>query len=160
MTACRYTEAIQVKPDKAGLHLLYSNRSLAYFKAQHCTEALRDADTAVLLAPQWHKGHWRRGAALMGLRQVPEAVLAYCEAWRLSKGDAECAAKVWQTVQRLTREQLGAAILRLPSKLVERGAMQPAKVESVSEQELVEACFRLLQASHQGKPKPGTYYHR
>jgi hypothetical protein len=40
----------------------------------------------VRLAPQWTKGYWRRGAALMGLKRVPEAALAYRDAWALAEG--------------------------------------------------------------------------
>lgn len=57
-------------------------------QARRFQDALRDADAAVRLAPHWSKAHWRRGAALLGLKRAPEAALAYREAWVLA--DCEC----------------------------------------------------------------------
>lgn len=156
----RYTDAIAVKPDKQGLHLLLGNRSLAYLKAGRHAEALADADAAAALAPQWHKAHWRRGAALLGLRRVPEAVLAFRRAWGLAPSEPETERKLWATVQRLTREQLGGAIAALLQEVEANGGLRPPRVEAVSEAEAGEAWFRLLQAAHRGRPRPGQYYHR
>eukprot|EP00887_Chlorella_sp_A99_P005264 scaffold1.g5264.t1 len=156
----RYTDAIAVKPDKQGLHLLLGNRSLAYLKAGRHAEALADADAAAALAPQWHKVHWRRGAALLGLRRVPEAVLAFRRAWGLAPSEPETERKLWATVQRLTREQLGGAIAALLQEVEANGGLRPPRVEAVSEAEAGEAWFRLLQAAHRGRPRPGQYYHR
>ncbi|GAB4817977.1 hypothetical protein N2152v2_005023 [Parachlorella kessleri] len=156
----RYSEAIMLQPDKPTLRTLHSNRSLAYCKARRFGEALADADVAQALAPEWSKAHWRRGAALLGLRRVGEAALAYRDAWALEKVDKELEGKLWQVVQQLTREQLGGALLGLLRGLEEQGKLQRARLETVSDQELREGFFRLISAAHKGKPKPGAFYER
>lgn len=83
---CRYSEALELHPDKAALHLLHANRSAAYCQGGRPEDALADGDAAARLSPLWAKGHWRRGAALLALRRHPEAALAYQQAWKLSKG--------------------------------------------------------------------------
>lgn len=155
-----YTEAIEIKPDKSGLHLLLGNRSLAYARAQRWADALADADAALGLAPRWAKGHWRRGAALLGLRRAPEATLAFRDAWEAGGRDPECEARLRATVQRLTREQLGSALLALLAVAGERGQLERPRLEAVSEQEMREASFRLVAAAHAGQPRPGRYYQR
>lgn len=65
---------------------LLANRALAFTKAGRFVDALTDADAAIAVAPAWDKGHWRRGAALAGLKRTPDAVAAYHCAWQLSKG--------------------------------------------------------------------------
>ena len=66
---------------------VYSNRSLAYAKAGRFKEALRDAQEAVRLSPDWPKGHWRMGIACVGMKQIPLAVDSFATCWRLNKGD-------------------------------------------------------------------------
>lgn len=160
--ACRYSEAIDLKPDKAALPALHSNRCLAYMKAQRYGDALRDAEAAARLAPGWSKAHWRCGTALLALKRTPEAVLAFLEAWRLAAGDAraECEGRLRQAVQRLTREQLGRGILALMEGLQGEGRMEAPQVEEASEQELAEGMFRHLKEEHRGQPRPGPYYKR
>lgn len=156
----KYSEAIDAKADKEGLHMLYSNRSLAFSKAQRHADALSDADTAIRLAPKWGKAHWRRGMALLGLCDTPGAVLAFLSAWQLAKDDsAECERKLRQVVHQLKREELGAGFLHLFGQLQEQGAMRGAEVEAANEQELVEAWFRVITAAHRGQPRPGPLYH-
>ena len=89
-TACvprSYGEALAMAPmaSQARPRLL-ANRALAFTKAARFVDALTDADAVVAAAPAWDKGHWRRGAALAGLKRAPEAVAAYHRAWQLSKG--------------------------------------------------------------------------
>ena len=86
VTTNRYTEALELGPEKGCVHKLYANRSLAHLKAQRCTEALRDAELTVAAAPLWPKAHWRQGAALRELKRMPEAVAAFHRAWQLNKG--------------------------------------------------------------------------
>lgn len=50
------------------------------------SEALEDAEAAILCKPDWCKAYWRRGAALKELKRTPDAVSAFHTAWQLSKG--------------------------------------------------------------------------
>ncbi|XBH82530.1 hypothetical protein VPH35_071160 [Triticum aestivum] len=59
-----YTEAIELDPSDA---TLYSNRSLCYLQMTEGDKALRDANTCIKLRPEWIKGYYRKGAALMSL---------------------------------------------------------------------------------------------
>ena len=80
----RYSDALDLRQDsKIGLHKLCGNRSLAYIKAQRYHEAIADAERCIELAPQWPKGYWRLGMALLGLKQTLQAIQAFAECWRL-----------------------------------------------------------------------------
>ena len=57
--------------------MLRSNRSAAHAKLMQFHAALADADVAVALRPDWGKGHGRRGAALLGLRDWARAQTAF-----------------------------------------------------------------------------------
>uniref|UniRef100_A0A453H2B3 Uncharacterized protein n=1 Tax=Aegilops tauschii subsp. strangulata TaxID=200361 RepID=A0A453H2B3_AEGTS len=59
-----YTEAIKLDPADA---VLYSNRSLCHLKCGEAHDALMDANACISLDPKWHKGYYRKGAALMSL---------------------------------------------------------------------------------------------
>ncbi|KAL4437013.1 hypothetical protein ABPG75_004152 [Micractinium tetrahymenae] len=177
----RYSEALELQPDKAALPALHSNRSAACYKAGRHAEALADADEAARLAPGWHKAHWRRGAALLALKRVPEAVLAYREAWQLAAGGsgkgggkggsaaaapgaaadaADCEARLWDVVQRLTREQLGRGLLAILAEAQAAGRLEAPAEEEASEQEQAESFFRIIKQAHQGERRPGPYYRR
>ncbi|KAK9824173.1 hypothetical protein WJX72_008288 [[Myrmecia] bisecta] len=156
----KYTEALQVKPGRDGIAKLYSNRSLAYAKALRFADALADANRAIEALPTWDKAHWRKGQALMGLKQHPQAVAAFQDSWQLSKGDKETEGMLWTAVQRLTREELGSCLLRMLQQLEARGVLEAASLETVTPQEMVEAWFRHLHLEHLDKRKPGPYFHK
>ncbi|KAK4686218.1 stress-induced-phosphoprotein 1, partial [Tremellales sp. Uapishka_1] len=69
-----YTEAIAVDPTN---HVLFSNRSASKAGQKDYEGALEDAEKTIELSPSFSKGYSRKGAALHGLRQYPEAVMAY-----------------------------------------------------------------------------------
>ena len=137
-----------------------SNCSLAYAKAQRFEDALLAADKAITLSPTWSKGHWRRGAALLGLRNVPAAVTAFHSAWQFRRDeDAECYKKLAQVIRKLTREQLGAAILELFTKLERDGVLRRPEKEATDAVSMREAAFRMIVDAHRGAPPPsGPYY--
>ncbi len=145
-------------PDKETLRALHSNASLAYAKAGRFHDALASADAAIELAPGWQKGHWRRGTALLGLRDVPGAVAAFLAAWRLAPDDTECLKKLEATIQRLTREQLGAAILELFTALETDGTLRRAEVEATGAVAMQEAAFCMVADSHKRQKGPGPYF--
>lgn len=73
----RYTEAVQAFTEAIKLnpreHRLFGNRSYCYEKLQQYQEALRDAEMALGLQPNWPKGFFRKGKALWGLQRYTEA---------------------------------------------------------------------------------------
>eukprot|EP01041_Mallomonas_annulata_P012345 gene12345-25974_t len=66
-----YSQAIDIDPDN---HVLYSNRSAAYMKADSKSKALKDAEKCVALAPNWSKGYNRLGAAQQSLKRFDNAI--------------------------------------------------------------------------------------
>ena len=62
-----YSQALEEDtPGRDGiLHILHSNRSLAYSKAGNIIAAIKDARRATTLKPNWSKGFYRLGLALL-----------------------------------------------------------------------------------------------
>ena len=58
-------------------HVLYSNRSAANAGMAEYKSALLDANKCIDLKPEWAKGHSRRGAAYVGLKNWRAAIGAY-----------------------------------------------------------------------------------
>jgi len=58
-------------------HLLMSNRSHAYYKLGDYEAALEDADRAIKARPDWGKGYFRKGKALLALDRPGEALLTF-----------------------------------------------------------------------------------
>lgn len=163
--AYRYSEAIEISPDTQGPSVasLYSNRSLAFYKAHRYEDALKDADKAVQIAPSWSKGYWRRGTALVNLNKIPLAVGAFFKAWNFERdvsGKKECCTKLHHVIQKLTREDLGECIMKLFEDLQTNGSMNTPQIESVDAAVLRESAFRMITEAHKGQPKPGIYYER
>ena len=59
--------------------VFFSNRSAAYLSKNFHESALKDAEQAIKLRPEWNKGYARKGAALHAARKMDEAVAAYEE---------------------------------------------------------------------------------
>ncbi|CAM0875477.1 unnamed protein product [Alopecurus aequalis] len=81
-----YTEAIRLDPADA---VLYSNRSLCHLKCDEAHEALLDADTCISLRPEWQKGYYRKGSALMSLLEYKEATDAFLAGAKLNPENKE-----------------------------------------------------------------------
>ena len=69
-----FTTAIAADPKN---HVLYSNRSAAHAAEEEYKSALLDANKCIDLKPDWAKGHSRRGAAYVGLKNWRAAIAAY-----------------------------------------------------------------------------------
>lgn len=46
----------------------FGNRSYCYYCLEQYPLALADAERSIQLAPDWPKGHFRKGSALMGMK--------------------------------------------------------------------------------------------
>lgn len=81
-----YTEAIDLEPRN---QYLFSNRAAAHAMAGQYDAALNDAQQVCVLAPDWIKGHVRKGAAFKSLKRYSEAAAAYQRALSLEPANAQ-----------------------------------------------------------------------
>lgn len=82
-----FTKAInEVEMKGETNHVLFSNRSATRLALKEFTAALEDAERTIEIKGDWPKGYFRKGHALEGLLQFPEAFAAYNEGL---KHDAE-----------------------------------------------------------------------
>ncbi|CAH1268424.1 LONRF1 [Branchiostoma lanceolatum] len=72
----KYTQALNLVPGDAILH---SNRSHAYSSNHEWSLALKDALLVCQLRPDWPKGHYRKGMALIGLGRHEEAMSCFLQ---------------------------------------------------------------------------------
>ncbi|XP_024858494.1 RNA polymerase II-associated protein 3 isoform X2 [Kryptolebias marmoratus] len=86
MAASCFTDAIKYNPTE---FKLFGNRSLCYERLQQYENALRDADVALSMEPNWIKGLFRKGKALCGLKRYYEASLIYKDVLKLENTSAE-----------------------------------------------------------------------
>ncbi|KAG2546884.1 hypothetical protein PVAP13_9KG050000 [Panicum virgatum] len=81
-----YGEAIDLDPTDA---ILYSNRSFCLLQIGEATKALSDANSCIKVRPEWVKGYYRKGAALMSLKEYKEACDAFLAGLKLDPANAE-----------------------------------------------------------------------
>ncbi|XP_042169889.1 protein TOM71-like [Oncorhynchus tshawytscha] len=79
-----FSEAIHYDPKD---HRFFGNRSYCYWCLELCPSALSDAQRSIQLAPDWPKGYFRKGSALMGLKRYGEAEGAMQQVLKL---DQDC----------------------------------------------------------------------
>lgn len=77
-----FTEAIKYDPKD---YRFFGNRSYCYYCLEQYTLALADAEKSIQMAPEWPKGYYRKGNALMGLKRYSEAEKAMEQVLRLDK---------------------------------------------------------------------------
>jgi tetratricopeptide (TPR) repeat protein len=68
-----YTEVL-LKEDN---HIIYSNRSLCHFNMGNYGDAIKDAYLCIKTNPEWVKGYYRLGRALMELKDYDKAIGAF-----------------------------------------------------------------------------------
>ncbi|XP_074501922.1 uncharacterized protein LOC141773779 isoform X1 [Sebastes fasciatus] len=77
-----FTEAIKCDPKD---YRFFGNRSYCYYCLEQHPQALADAERSIQLAPDWPKGHFRKGSALMGMKRYSEAERAMEQVLKLDK---------------------------------------------------------------------------
>ncbi|XP_053731927.1 uncharacterized protein zgc:123010 isoform X1 [Synchiropus splendidus] len=77
-----FTEAIKCDPKD---YRFFGNRSYCYYCLEQYPQALADAERSIQLAPDWPKGHFRRGSALMGMKRYSEAEKAMEQVLKLDR---------------------------------------------------------------------------
>nr|XP_040252629.1 protein STIP1 homolog [Aegilops tauschii subsp. strangulata] len=92
--------AIELDPSDA---TLYANRSLCYLQMTEADKALRDANTCIKLRPEWLKGYYRKGSALMSLKEYKEACDAFEAGLKLDPGNTELEKVFQEAVEAMKR---------------------------------------------------------
>ncbi|XP_076584859.1 uncharacterized protein LOC143319633 isoform X1 [Chaetodon auriga] len=87
-----FTEAINCDPKD---HRFYGNRSYCYWCLEQYYSALTDAQRSIQLAPDWPKGYFRKGCALMGLKRYSEAEEAMEQVLKLDQHCKEAPSKLF-----------------------------------------------------------------
>ncbi|XP_056465110.1 uncharacterized protein zgc:123010 isoform X1 [Gadus chalcogrammus] len=77
-----FTEAIRCDPND---YRFFGNRSYCYSCLDQYPLALADAERSIYLAPDWPKGYFRKGTALIGMKRYSEAEKAMAQVLNLDK---------------------------------------------------------------------------
>ncbi|XP_037420233.1 ankyrin-1-like isoform X1 [Triticum dicoccoides] len=96
-----YIEAIELDPTDA---TLYSNRSLCHMQMTEVDMALLDANTCIELRPEWLKGYYRKGVALMFLKEYKEACDVFMAGLKLDPGNAEMEKALREAVEAMKKD--------------------------------------------------------
>ncbi|XP_047459383.1 tetratricopeptide repeat protein 31 isoform X2 [Mugil cephalus] len=81
-----FTEAIKCDPKD---YRFFGNRSYCYYCLEQYPQALEDAERSIQLSPDWPKGHFRKGSALMGMKRYSEAEKAMEQVLKLDENCEE-----------------------------------------------------------------------
>ena len=81
-----FSQAIGYNPND---YRFYVNRSYCYDSIQDFRNALKDAEIAIKLNPNWPKCHYRKGKALAGLKNYQESEIALKKVLSLENGCIE-----------------------------------------------------------------------
>ncbi|XP_026215995.1 stress-induced-phosphoprotein 1-like isoform X2 [Anabas testudineus] len=87
-----FTKAIHCDPKD---HRFYGNRSYCYSCLEQYSTALTDAQKSIQLAPDWPKGYFRKGCALMGLKLYGDAEKAIEQVLKLDQHCKEASSKLF-----------------------------------------------------------------
>ncbi|KAL1267240.1 hypothetical protein QQF64_002915, partial [Cirrhinus molitorella] len=96
-----YTKAIKYHPSN---HILYGNRALCYIRSEKYLKALGDGKRAVILQPDWAKGHYRFCDALFYLGEHQKALTANRSAQDACSADADGQKDLQQQYERFQTE--------------------------------------------------------
>ncbi|XP_056593073.1 E3 ubiquitin-protein ligase TTC3 isoform X2 [Triplophysa dalaica] len=111
-----YTKAIKYHPIN---HILYGNRSLCFIRSEKYLKALGDGKRAIVLQPDWAKGHYRFCDALFYLGEHPKALEANRLAQSSCSADPEGYKDLLQQYDRFQTELQEAKAELVKSKKIE-----------------------------------------
>ncbi|BAF12817.1 Os03g0680500, partial [Oryza sativa Japonica Group] len=98
-----YSQAIEMDPTDA---TLYSNRSLCHLQMTEAEAALFDAEFCIQLRPEWIKGYYRKGAALMLLKKHEKACDAFMAGLKLEPGNAEMEKALREAIEAMKKHHV------------------------------------------------------
>ncbi|KAI9597026.1 hypothetical protein BDF19DRAFT_435582 [Syncephalis fuscata] len=93
--------------------LLYANRSASRCMLNDYEEAKADAEIAIRIRPDWGKGFYRKGEALLGLRQYEEALSCYEECLQRDPTNPDARVGVANAQIKLEDQESGLFTLQL-----------------------------------------------
>uniref|UniRef100_A0A0E0NZJ9 Uncharacterized protein n=1 Tax=Oryza rufipogon TaxID=4529 RepID=A0A0E0NZJ9_ORYRU len=96
-----YSEALELDYFDA---TLYSNRSLCYLRIGEVQKALLDTEMCIKLRPEWVKGHYREGAALMLLKEHKKAFEVFLNALKLDPTNANIEKVLWEALEAMKKD--------------------------------------------------------
>ncbi|KAF4108623.1 E3 ubiquitin-protein ligase TTC3 isoform X2 [Onychostoma macrolepis] len=96
-----YTKAIKYHPSN---HILYGNRALCYIRLEKYLKAVGDGKRAIILQPDWAKGHYRFCDALFYLGEHQKALTANRLAQDACSADTEGQKDLLQQCERFQME--------------------------------------------------------
>ncbi|XP_024132410.1 hsp70-Hsp90 organizing protein 2 [Oryzias melastigma] len=117
-----FTDAIRYNPME---FKLFGNRSLCFERLQQYGNALRDAELALSLEPNWIKGLFRKGKALCGLKRYYEASLVYKEVLKLDSASADAVQEL-KKAQTLHLMEMGFSWAKSSEALKAHGSLEEA----------------------------------
>nr|XP_046257562.1 hsp70-Hsp90 organizing protein isoform X1 [Scatophagus argus] len=136
-----FTDAIKCDPKD---NRFFGNRSYCYYCLEQYPQALADAERSIQLAPDWPKGHFRQGSALMGMKRYSEAEKAMEQVLKLDKDCEEAAIDLFnckvlqlmelgfdegQSVMLLEKFSTVQAVLTAYSDIAKSGSQDPSVVQ-------------------------------
>ncbi|XP_051282616.1 uncharacterized protein zgc:123010 isoform X2 [Dicentrarchus labrax] len=136
-----FTEAIKCDPKD---NRFFGNRSYCYYCLEQYPQALADAERSIQLAPDWPKGHFRQGSALMGMKRYSEAEKAMEQVLKLDKDCEEAVIDLFncrvlqlmdlgfeegQSVMLLERFSTVQAVLASCSDVARAGSQDPSVMQ-------------------------------
>ncbi|EER93669.1 hypothetical protein BDA96_01G143800 [Sorghum bicolor] len=98
-----YTQAIELDPDDA---TLYSNRSLCQLQIGEANKALLDANSCIKIRPEWLKGYYRKGVALMSLKEYKEACDAFLAGLKLDPTNVDMERMFMEAIEAMKKDHV------------------------------------------------------
>lgn len=122
-----YTRAIEL--DSNG-HTLYSNRSAARSGMNKLDLALEDALTCITMEPKWAKGYFRKGQALMKMKQYGAAYVAFEQSLDLEPSNKGTAKQL--ELAKTQAQAAGQALVAYDPEQVKVGTSVPQQPSNAS----------------------------
>jgi len=91
-----YSKAIDIDGNN---HVYYTNRATAYASVEEWEKCLTDSNKAIAIKNDWVKGYFRKGQALVGLKQYEEGYVAYKKAVELDPKNEDITGRMKEAEQ-------------------------------------------------------------
>ncbi|KAL6893647.1 hypothetical protein ACP4OV_007745 [Aristida adscensionis] len=95
-----YREAIELDPAD---ETLYSNQSFCHLKIGEAEDALAYANDCLRLKPEWQKGYYRKGSALMSLKEYKEACDVFMAGLELDPSNVDMQDAYWEAAEAMRK---------------------------------------------------------